>query len=194
MSINKHERFGLSAMLIALIAIVSVAFMAMPVSADTTLTIDGSVAPVFGLTCVPTEMHMANMAIGDNELTTGTPTVTITGNTPSWEVKIRDAAPTNVVYGSDIYGGQGAGRMKYVSAGGSFTGAVLGTPMKAKLAGGSYITLDASDTVIMSSAIAGSGPAYTGTFSFKQTILGTDVPHTDGKYQLVTIVSGGATA
>ena len=168
-------------------------FVMLPVSASTDLTIDGTVAPVFGLTCVPTEMHMQNMAIGDNELTSGTPTVTVTGNTPSWEVKIVDRVPYIESYGTPIFPPNSGGHMKYYLSG-SPNGKVLHNALQAKLTGGSYAPIGATDTVLMSSAIAGSGPAYTGTFSFKQTVTGDDVPYTSGAYVLLTTVSGGATA
>lgn len=170
-----NEVKGLKYVFTALFVMLALAFMVMPVSAETEIMMSGSVAPTFSITVEPAYVQFP-MVVGSNEIQSTW--VNSTGNS-GFEIKIRDTGA--------IAGFSNAG-LKYLDGGGT-PQAYMKNPLEAKLGTHAYVPITTADQTIYS-GVAG---MFNDRISYRQVVDITDRSTSgEARYWTKLTISGQA--
>jgi len=167
---------GIRFMLVGMFLILSVAFLTMPVSAETDVMLQAQLEPTFSITVEPSYVDFGTMHIGENEV--ASTWVNSTGNCP-FSVKIRDTGAIGGFSGAGFKFLDGTGTPQYQ----------MQNPLYAKLGAHVYVPIATTDTEIYS----GTAGSFTDRISYKQTVTINDRPATaPAKYWTKVTISGAA--
>lgn len=175
-----YEIKGIKYALLAMFAILSLAFFAIaPVSA-TDLIVSGQVAPSLQFECFPTTIVMP-MTVGSNtKADAEMPLITVTANS-NWYVKAQDMSNAMAGVASD-------GRLNYLSSGGGFV-QKMQSPLDIGV-GGNFQPLTGS----MDTIKTGTPGIFSERLQFRQIVVPGDLATTGGaSYWMKLGVIGGAT-